>query len=88
MFASRPLWMTCFQRVYDAVGRMAERLSTYEPSSAEDNAKNTFRDSLVYNVVELADLLPSLNITDDQRLTDLAKRLKADLAEHFAGRTS
>ena len=36
-----------FQRVYDAVGRMAERLSTYEPSSAEDNAKNTFRDSLV-----------------------------------------
>ena len=68
-----------FQRVYDAVGRMAKRLSTYEPSSAEDNARNTFRDSLVYNVVELADLLPSLNITDDQRLTDLAKRLKADL---------
>ena len=71
-----------FERVHTAVGRMAERLSNYEPKAGEDKASNTFRDSLVYNIVELADLLPSLNITDDERLADLAKRLKADLAQH------
>jgi hypothetical protein len=70
-----------FKRVADVTGKMAERLSNYEPKG-EEGASNTFRDSLVYNCVELADLLPSLNITDDPRLADLAKRLKTDLGAH------
>lgn len=71
-----------FERVADVTAKMADRLSNYEPKQGEDTAKNTFRDSLVYNVTELADLLPSLNITGDERLDELAKRLKADLGEH------
>lgn len=68
-----------FERVADVTGKMAERLTNYEKAEGQSGA---FRDTLVYNVTELADLLPSLNITDDPRLTDLAKRLKADLTKH------
>lgn len=69
----------CFERVADVTTKMAERLNAYEDAEGQ---QGTFRDSLVYNCVELADLLPSLNITDDPKLTDLAKQLKADLGQH------
>ena len=71
-----------FQRIVDVTGKMAERLNSYEPSAGEEKTSGLFRDSLVYNVKELADLLPSLNITDDKRLADLANQLNADLVEH------
>lgn len=71
-----------FERVADVTTKMAEKLNGYEEAGKGTDAKGLFRDSLVYNVSELADLLPSLNITDDERLADLAKRLKADLVEH------
>jgi hypothetical protein len=71
-----------FQRIVDVTGKMAERLGSYEPSQGEGKASGLFRDSLIYNVKELADLLPSLNIVDDPRLDGLAKQLNADLVQH------
>lgn len=71
-----------FARIVDVTGKMAERLGNYEPSAGEEKASGLFRDSLVYNVSELADLIPSLNILEDPRLTALAAQLKADLVEH------
>lgn len=71
-----------FQRIVDVTGKMSERLNTYEPSKGKDKASGLFRDSLIYNVQELAELLPSLNITEDERLASLAKQLKADLVQH------
>jgi len=68
-----------FERVVAVTGKMAERLNAYEDAEGQEG---TFRDSLVYNVAQLADLLPSLNIADDKRLDDLAKQLKADLVQH------
>jgi hypothetical protein len=67
-----------YQRVYDSVGKMAKKLAEYDPTTKE----GAFKDSLVYNINNLADLIPSLNITGDQKLDDLAKRLKRDLVEH------
>jgi hypothetical protein len=68
-----------FERVATVTSKMAEKLKNYEQAEGQAGA---FRDSLVYNVVELADLLPNLNITDDPRIAEFATRLKADLAAH------
>ena len=71
-----------FLRIADATGKMVEKLRSYEPAVGGENAKNTFRDSLVFNNKTLADLLPSLNIMEDQRLVDLQQQLEAKLLEH------
>lgn len=68
-----------YRRVAEVTGKMAEKLKAYEPAQGDEPAKNTFRDTLVYNVKELADLIPALNITGDQALTDLQQRLLTDL---------
>lgn len=66
-----------FQRVADSVGRMAERLAAYKPASDAGRAEGVFRDSLVSNVAELAELLPALNVTGDPVLAGIAARLPA-----------
>lgn len=69
--AMRDVW----ERVADVTGKMAERLTAYKPKDGLHVAENTFRDSLVYNVEELARLLPALNITNDPKLETLQKDL-------------
>lgn len=61
-----------FERVVDVTTKMAERLRAYE---SKEGADGTFRDTLVWNVTELAQLIPSLNITGDPKLDSLAKEL-------------
>lgn len=68
-----------YRRVADVTGRMAEKLRAYD-SEAED--KNIIRDSVVYNIHQLAELMPSLNITGDPNLDALAEQLKDQLVEH------
>lgn len=72
-----------FVRIAEHTGKMVERLRAYKPAvgkgKKEQVAENQFRDSLVYNIKELADLLPLLNITGDQRLVDLQKQLESQL---------
>lgn len=70
-----------FQRIADVTQHMVERLRAYKPVDG-GRAENTFKDSLVYNVQQLAELLPSLNITNDSRLDALQKRLLADLVDN------
>jgi hypothetical protein len=67
-----------FQRVEIVTAKMVDRLRAYDPVKGE----NDFRDTLVYNVKDVADLLPSLNITNDPRLVTLQQRLLDDLVEH------
>jgi hypothetical protein len=43
-----------------------------------------FRDSLVENVRELADLLPAFNLVGDAKLDEIAKRIKAELCTEDA----
>lgn len=65
--ATRDLW----QRLYEAVQHMAVTLR--EP-------KKIFKNTLVGNVQELADLLPRLNVTGDPKLDELCKQAKASLS--------
>ena len=69
-----------FERIADVTGKMVERLRAYKPSEGGGRPENTFKDSLVYNVQELADLIPALNITQDPRLDALQQRLLNELA--------
>jgi hypothetical protein len=68
-----------FERVTDVVSKMSERLREYSPAKDGKKATGIIRDSVVYNVNQLADLLPTLNITNDPRIDTLQKQLKADL---------
>lgn len=71
-----------YRRVGEVTEKMAEKLKGYEPAAEGKASGNRFRDSLVTNVIELADLMDGLNVTDDQTITDLAKRLKDELGQH------
>lgn len=71
-----------FERIIEATGRMVERLRAYKPVVAEGEKRTIIQDGVIYNIRELADLLPSLNITNDPRLVKLQKQLLTDLVEH------
>lgn len=70
----RDAWM----RLHDAVAHMAERLSAY---GTDKNGKvvGAFRDTLVENLIELVDLLPRLNLTNDKALEDMVMRVRQSL---------
>lgn len=71
--ASRELW----QRMYEAVSHMAERLSLYKTGG--EGVEHPFRDSIVTNLVKLVDVMPRLNITGDPELDRLTDQVKASL---------
>lgn len=56
-----------YDRALDIVERVHERLS---------DPKNIFRDSLIDNVVQLVNVLPSLNVFGDERLDQACRELK------------
>ena len=64
--AMQDLW----NRLFTAVNHMHERL-------ADEN--NIFRDSMVENLEELADLLPKMNVADDPELDNMTQEVRAKL---------
>jgi hypothetical protein len=70
---SRELW----QRLYEAVTHMAERLTAYKVT--EEGVEHPFRDSIVTNMVRLVDVLPKLNVTHDPELERLAEQVRTSL---------
>ncbi|HVB17143.1 MAG TPA: hypothetical protein VNF04_11450 [Stellaceae bacterium] len=73
--ATRSLW----QRCYDAVSHMVERLNAYQRDPDTGKVTAPFRDSLVENVRELVDLLPRLNLANDPALEAMRRRIAAEL---------
>jgi len=68
------------ERIVEAVGHMAKKLAEFKPSAGKgDKAEGVFRDSLVENVRQLAELLPAFNLTGDPRFDEIAKRIKSEL---------
>ena len=57
-----------YRRVADVAQKMATKL---------DDKDGVFRDSLITNISELANLLPTLNITNDPQLAQIASDLAA-----------
>jgi len=69
--AMRDLW----ERLYEVVERMAQRLLQPKP---------VIRDSLVGNIRELVEILPSLNFTADANLSELCAQVSTKLASQSA----
>lgn len=69
-----------YERMRDVLGHMVTKLTEYKPGTKGQRATGTFRDSLVTNVTELLDVLPSLNVTGDAHLNDLRMQV-ADLLQ-------
>jgi hypothetical protein len=61
-----------YERARKVVQKMADVLS---------DPDKVFHDSLVGNVETLVDLLPSLNLTDDQNITDIVLMMQTDLCQ-------
>jgi hypothetical protein len=70
-----------WQRVYDVTQKMSERLHAYTVLP-DGKTLGVFRDSLVENVRDLVNLLPSLNLTEDARLTQVTEAMAAKLTTY------
>lgn len=57
------------------IEHMATKLAQYTPGEEGKRATGTFRDSLVENVRDLANMLPKLNLFEDPEIDKLAGRL-------------
>lgn len=68
-------------RLFDVVKAMSTKLADYKPASGGKKAKGIFRDSLVTNVRDLADVLPSLNITGDAKLAAMVDKVQKTLTK-------
>ncbi|HEX6825891.1 MAG TPA: hypothetical protein VF077_06175 [Nitrospiraceae bacterium] len=75
---------TVIERVRVAVTNMRDKLEAYVPASDGNKSANWFKDSLVSNVRDLVELMPSLNITGDKRLDDIAAMMQRDLTRFDA----
>lgn len=71
-----------FKRVEAVAGKMSKTLKEYKPATANGPAEGTFKDSLVTNIKDQADLLDALNITGDERIFKLKEEMLKGLVEH------
>ena len=67
-------------RLHTVVSKASERLKAY--TRTEDGVQNGFRDSLITNIVELCDILPTLNVTDSPELAQFAATIRRQVTAH------
>jgi len=65
-------------RIVTVVGYMAERLKAYDPKKSREE-QNYFKDTLVPNVRDLAELLPAFNLSGDPKMTKIIDRIQKEL---------
>lgn len=65
-------------RLQEVVKKAVDRITAYYIDT-DGNAKNSFRDSVIDNVIEVVDLLPMLNVLDDPQVEAFGKGIKAIL---------
>lgn len=73
-----------WSRIATVTEKMITKLEEYTPRVGLHDAEGVFRDSLVENVRDLANLLPSLNITGDPALKKVQKDLLDNLCKFNA----
>jgi hypothetical protein len=66
-------------RLREVVQHASSRLKEYNVT-AEGKTEHSFRDSLVTNIQELLDVIPSLNVTDNAELSAFAAQVKKEIA--------
>jgi len=66
-------------QVSETVGHMAKALAEYGDEIDGSKRTRSFKDTLVENIRTLADLLDAFNLTNDPKLAEITKRIKAEL---------
>lgn len=74
-----------YKRINKVVSKLVERLNVYEPANDDEKAKGVFRDTLVENIRDLLETLPSLNITDDPEMAQVTQDIRDQLCVADAG---
>ena len=69
----------------DAMQDLWNRLYTVVETMAKGLSGGKVYDAYVDNITELTELLPDLNIADDQALNDMAKEIRDSLTAHTPG---
>ncbi len=65
-----------WKRLQSVVQKMSERLKAYDP---QNPGVHSFRDSLVTNIAEMLELVPSLNLTGDANVARFCDDIRAGL---------
>ena len=73
-----------FERLQKVVKDMSDKLAAYDPNAENRKDKRTFKDSLVQNVRDLCDVLPSLNMTGNADLARTVEQVQHVLTQHDA----
>lgn len=68
-----------WQRVFDSVKALSDKMKETRKDKSGNDVSPIFRDSIIENIKDLVDLLPSLNITDDPALEQARIDLENDL---------
>lgn len=68
---------TAWSRVIEKVEKLKLGLEGYKPAVNGGKVEGKFHDSLIGNISELADLLPSINVAADPELTRIGQKLIA-----------
>lgn len=76
-----------YVRAFEHISLMAQRLAEYGDDAGVDEdgkpkRKKFFKDSVIENVMELAEILPKLNVFEDADLEQLAIDIKKDLCRY------
>lgn len=71
-----------WRRVAELTERMFTRLQEYKPREGLHGAEGVFRASLVENIRDLAEIMPSLNLNDDPEITKVHKELVEHLCHY------
>jgi hypothetical protein len=67
-----------YRQIAEVVGAMAKKLDEYGVDTGKTK-RSYFKDSLVGNIRELTELLPTFNLTGDPKLAELTSRLQSEL---------
>lgn len=66
-----------YERARAVLQHMVDKLTSYQLEASDDKPKSIFRNSLITNIRDLAEIMPSLNVLDDKNIDDLASSLES-----------
>ena len=66
-----------YNRMIAVVTKLRNKLN--ECSKSDDEAKTIFRDSLVNNIIDVLDMIPLINVLEDQNIIDFADKIRREL---------
>lgn len=71
-----------WQRMATVITAMRDRLNVYSVNLRDGAVSHPFRDSLVTNITDLLDLIPTLNLTGDENIARFADEMRKELTKY------